>query len=496
MEKAKLTLDRDFTGAEIDKRLYGSFAEHLGRCIYGGLYDPTHPDADDEGFRTDVISAIRDLGATVIRYPGGNFVSAYRWEDGVGPRELRPRRPEIAWSTTETNQFGTDEFMSWCKKAGVEPMMAVNLGSRGAEDAKNLLEYCNAQPGTFYADMRAKNASKDPYGVKLWCLGNEMDGPWQVGHKDAHDYAMTANSASRAMKLLDPDIQTIACGSSNSGMNTFIDWEREVLDLCWDTVDYISLHTYFGNSGGDVPSFLARSLSMDSFIDTVGSLIDTVKAKKRSKKNVYLSFDEWNVWYHSNGAQFERWSVAPPILEDVYDFADTLVVGAMLNSLIRHADRVKIACLAQIVNVIAPIMTETGGRLARQTTYYPIMLTAKNVSGKVLEQRLDCPKYDCKDFTDVPYLDTVCAVDGDRLTVTVVNRSLEEPVPLEAVLRGFGKLGYVSGSTIAGHALDTVNTFDSEPVRPRPADEPEMTGNGFNALIPAASWNLFTFSID
>ena len=383
--------------------------------------------------------------------------------------------------------------MKWCRKTGVEPMMAVNLGLRGAAEARDLVEYCNARPGSFWADKRAANDSPEPHNIKLWCLGNEMDGPWQVGHKDAHDYALTANSASRAMKYVDPDIETVLCGSSSPGMSTFIDWEREVLEECWDTVDYLSMHQYFGCGNGDVESFLARSISMDGFIESVGAVIDSVKAKKRSKKNIYLSFDEWNVWYHSHGAPHERWSERPHLLEDEYDFADVLVVGTMLNSLLRHSDRVKVACLAQIVNVIAPILTEDGGRLCRQTTYFPFALTAKFARGTTLEQRLSCPVHDTKEFGETPDLDTVATIDGDRLTVIAVNRSMERDITLEGVFKGFGKLACVEAKTIAGHELGAKNTFDSETVVPADAPAPLIDGHCVTARLPALSWNIFVF---
>ena len=375
---ASLTLTRARTIGAVDPRLYGSFIEHLGRAVYGGIYEPGHPSADAYGFRQDVLNLIRELNVSMVRYPGGNFVSGYTWEDGIGPLEKRPRRLELAWKSVEPNLFGTDEFMHWCKLAGLAPMMAVNLGTRGIEAAGALVEYCNHPSGTAWSDLRIANGSKDPHNVKVWCLGNEMDGPWQIGHKTAEEYGRLACETAKVMKWTDPSIELVACGSSGRGMATFPAWESTVLEHTYEHVEYISLHTYYGNRTGDTPTFLARSLDMDRFIETVAATCDHVQAHKRSKKRLYLSFDEWNVWYHSNTADkaMEPWQVAPPLLEDVYNFEDALVVGCMLISLLKHADRVKMACLAQLVNVIAPIMTDNNGPAWCQTIYYPFQQAA------------------------------------------------------------------------------------------------------------------------
>ena len=351
MQKAKLILDRDYVIGAIDPRIYGSFVEHLGRCVYGGIYEPDHPEADKNGFRTDVLRLVKDLNISVVRYPGGNFVSGFNWEDSIGPKENRPARLDLAWFTTETNAFGLHEYIDWCKDAGIQPMYSVNLGTRGPDAARNLVEYANHPGGTYWSDLRRKNGASEPFGIKLWCLGNEMDGNWQIGHKTAQEYGRAANETAKLMKWVDPSIELVVCGSSASDMPTFVEWESSVLDACYDAVDYISLHRYYGNPTGDTPGFLARTMDMDAFIKTVASVCDSMKAKKRSKKTINLSFDEWNVWYHSGGQDQEilkksKWGKALPLLEDVYNFEDALLAGSMLLTLIRNADRVKIACLA------------------------------------------------------------------------------------------------------------------------------------------------------
>ena len=332
MKQANMILDKDYAIARIDPRIYGSFIEHLGRAVYGGIYEPDHPTADAEGFRRDVIDMVRKLGVPVVRYPGGNFVSGFNWEDSIGPRDQRPARLDLAWFTTETNEVGLHEFAHWARKAGSEVMYAVNLGSRGADAARNVVEYANHPSGSYWSDLRIQNGEKEPFGIKLWCLGNEMDGPWQMGHKTAAEYGRAACEAGKMMKWVDPSIELVACGSSSSEMPTFGSWEYEMLDECYDTIDYVSLHRYYGNPTNDTPGFLARSMDLDAFIKTVVSICDAVGGKKHSKKKLNLSFDEWNVWYHSNEQDKEvwkqgKWNRALPLLEDIYNFEERAAGG-------------------------------------------------------------------------------------------------------------------------------------------------------------------------
>ena len=300
MKKAKVIIDQDFQVSRIDRRIYGSFIEHLGRAVYEGIYQPDSPFADEQGFRKDTLELVRELNVPIVRYPGGNFVSGYKWEDGVGPREQRPKRIDLAWSVVETNQVGLNEFSDWAKKANTDVMMAINLGTRGVAEAMELLEYCNLDQGTYYSELRKAHGYEKPHNIKLWCLGNEMDGPWQIGHKTAEEYGRLANETAKVLKGIDPSIELVVCGSSGSGMPTFGDWEATVLDHCYDSVDYVSLHTYYGDRDHDSETFLANNLDMDRFITDVANICDFVKAKKHSDKTIHLSFDEWNVWYHSN----------------------------------------------------------------------------------------------------------------------------------------------------------------------------------------------------
>lgn len=493
--KAKITLAGELKIGEIDRRVFGSFIEHLGRAVYGGIYEPGHPMADENGLRMDVIKMINELDVPIVRYPGGNFVSGYNWEDGVGPLELRPPRLELAWGVTEPNKFGTNEFMQWCKKANTAPMMAVNLGTRGPDEARALVEYCNHKSNSKYSDMRIAHGFKDPWDVKLWCLGNEMDGPWQMCAKTAEEYGRTANEAAKMMKWVDGSIETVLCGSSSRYMHTFGDWEQKTLEIAYDNVDYVSLHQYYDNHRQDTASFLAKNLDLDDFIYSVICICDYVKAKKRTKKQINLSFDEWNVWYHSNGEHVERWSIAPNQLEDIYNFEDALVAACMLITLLRHADRVKIACLAQLVNVIAPIFTKTGGGAFRQTIFYPFQAMSKYARGNALKPIIDCPKYDCKDFTDVPYLESVASydVENEEVALFVVNRSMEEDVQLDVSLLGFEGYKAVAFESMDGYNVLQENTFDKEVVKMHSNPVPATDGKNTEINLKALSFNVIRF---
>jgi alpha-N-arabinofuranosidase len=335
-----------------------------------------------------VLALVRELGPTIMRYPGGNFVSGYNWEDGVGPVKDRPARLDLAWMSTEPNTFGTNEFVDWCRAADVEPMLAVNLGTRNGDAARNLVEYCNHPRGTALSDLRRKHGYGKPHGIKFWCLGNEMDGPWQMEMKTATEYGRIATEAAKMMKWIDPSIELAACGSSGRTMPTFGTWEDTVLEHTFEHVEFISLHTYLNNYADDTPAFLASPDLMDQFIEEVVAIADAVAARRHSSKRIMLSFDEWNVWYRTRRNRKERvkagWPVAPGILEEAYNMQDALTFGGACISLLNHADRVKVACLAQLVNVIAPIMTETGGTAWRQTIFHPFSDFSNLGRGNVL----------------------------------------------------------------------------------------------------------------
>jgi len=495
MGKARLVLDKDFTISSIDPRIYGSFIEHLGRAVYGGIYEPGHPQADGEGFRKDVMELVRKLNVPVVRYPGGNFVSGFNWEDSVGPKDQRPKRLDLAWMTTETNEVGLHEFCSWAKQANSSVMYAVNLGTRGVDAARNVVEYANHKGGSYWSDLRRKNGAEEPFNIKLWCLGNEMDGPWQIGHKTALEYGRIANEAAKVMKWVDPSIECVVSGSSSYTMPTFGSWEDTVLEESYDNVDYVSLHRYYGNPHNDTPDFLASSMDLDEFIRTVVAICDGVKGRKHSKKQINLSFDEWNVWYHSNQQDQELhktdpWGRAVPLLEDVYNFEDALLVGLMLITFLRNADRVKVACLAQLVNVIAPIMTRNGGGAWMQTIFHPMMQASTLGRGTSLRCALTTDVHDTTHYERVPDVDAAAVLNDDgSVTIFAVNRRLDEDVVLDCDVRSFGKFTRIEQSVLHHDDLKAVNT-EENPDNVSPVQLPDRPADGSEIVLRAASWNV------
>ena len=483
----------------LDANVFGSFLEHLGRAIYEGIYDPGSSLSDSNGFRKDVLADIRELGVPIIRYPGGNFVSGYNWLDGIGPKQDRPKVLDKAWNSLNTNQFGTDEFMAWCKAAGTQPLMGLNLGTGTPEEAAALVEYCNLDKGTRWSDQRRKHGVADPYKVKHWCLGNEMDGPWQIGHITALEYGYKAADAARQMRAVDPSLTLIACGSSGPFMPTYLDWDREVLEQCYEYVDALSLHRYVGDTemetGSSSAKYMALNLTMDRQIEETLAVCDYVRGHKRSKKQLWLSFDEWNVWYRerSGDAVNGHGKEAPHLLEEIYNLEDALVVGGLVNTLLRHADRVKIACLAQLVNVIAPIMTNTKG-MFRQTIYYPYSWGLHYAKGAVLQvQQEGSSTYDVSGIGQVPHLDIVGTADSasGAVALFILNRDLEKSRQFEINWEGNIPGAVQQALVLTGDDLKAVNGFDApERVKPKAADKPSTSGGKTRIEVPAKSYSV------
>jgi alpha-N-arabinofuranosidase len=495
---ANMTIDRDFKISPVDPRIYGSFLEHLGRAVYDGIYCPGSADADEDGFRKEVLRLVQELGVPIVRYPGGNFVSSFDWEDSVGPVDERPKRLELAWRSLEENKIGLNEFSTWAKKANTDVMMAVNLGTRGIADACHLLEYCNHPGGTKYSDLRIRHGYKQPHNIKTWCLGNEMDGPWQIGHKTMDEYGRLAAETAKAMRQIDPSIQLVSCGSSNLDMPTFPQWEATTLEHTYDYVDYVSMHQYYGNSSGDTQDFLASADDMDRFIRTVISTCDFVQAKKRGSKKLNISFDEWNVWFHTQNQDNDEmanrpWQVAPRLLEDHYTFEDALLVGGMLITLLRHADRVKMACLAQLVNVIAPIMTEpNGGPVWKQTIYYPFLLASKYGRGSALLPLVNSPKVKTSRHGEIDAVTAVAVFNEEKreLTVFAANRDLEKDVPLSIHLRGFEDYRIAEMLALENSDLKAANGPDGQRVAPVRRNDAVLADGTLDAVLHKASWNV------
>ncbi|WP_244893167.1 arabinosylfuranosidase ArfA [Agreia bicolorata] len=490
--------------APVSSRLFGSFVEHMGRAVYTGIYEPGHPTANEQGFRSDVLELVRELGATVIRYPGGNFVSGFRWEDSVGPVSERPTRLEVAWHSVESNEVGLHEFAEWAETAGVEVMNAVNLGTRGIEEAASLLEYSNHPGGTALAEQRRGNGRDEPFGITLWCLGNEMDGPWQIGHKTADEYGRLAAETGRVMKWIDPTIELVAAGSSNADMPTFGTWEKTVLEHGIDVFDHISLHAYY-EENGDVDSFLASGVGLDRYIRTVADIIRETLDAHGSERTIGISVDEWNVWNQTRFNEVDKpplfagdWNEHPRIIEDEYTVTDAVVVGSLLMSLLRNSDVVSMANLAQLVNVIAPIRSEPGGPAWRQTTFHPFALTARFATGDVVSTRVYSDLQHTAGYGDVSLLDAVSLNDGDELTMLLVNRSTTEPLAVAIDVEG-APIASVLYERTLGVPADGDRRSSNTQARPDavlPLDLGIVTvdDGGAQVVLPALSWSIVRFA--
>jgi alpha-N-arabinofuranosidase len=495
---ARVYVDTRRTIAPLDRNLFGSFLEHLGRAIYEGIYDPGSKLSDANGFRKDVLNEIRRLGVPIIRYPGGNFVSGYNWLDGVGLKQNRQRTLDKAWDTIESNQFGTNEFLAWCKAVGTKPLMGMNLGTGTPEEAAALVEYCNVEKGTRWSELRCQHGIPDPYKVQHWCLGNEMDGPWQIGHMSATEYGLKAADAARQMRDVDSSLKLIACGSSGPLMPTYLEWDREVLEQCYQYVDGLSLHRYFGNdereTGNDTSKYLALNLSMERQIAETVAVCDLVRGHKRSPKKLWLSFDEWNVWYRARtgDAVDGHRQEAPHLLEEVYNLEDALLVGGLINSLLRNADRVKLACLAQLVNVIAPIMTDGNG-LFRQTIYYPYSWALQFAKGAVLNLLVESSTYEVSGLDPVAHLDVAGSLDRNdgKLSLFILNRDLSKAHEVEVVWEDAAPARAISASLLTGDDLKASNSFAApQRVAPQSFRTPTTSGGKSKFEVPARSYTV------
>ncbi len=495
MESAKATLDANDCVTEIDERLYGNFVEHLGRCVYGGIYEPGHATADAAGWRHDVLEMTQQLAPPIVRYPGGNFVSAYRWEDGVGAKSQRPQRIDLAWQTMESNQVGTNDFMDWCKLVGTTPMMAVNLGTRGIIEACQLLEYCNHPSGTSWSDLRISHGYPEPHAIKTWCLGNEMDGPWQTGHKTAGEYGRIATETARAMRQYDASLELVACGSCGPYIETYPEWDRVVLDLAYEQVDYLSVHLYVHDIDRTPEAYLGVSQLMERQLRTTLGLFDFMKSRHRSKKTMMICFDEWNVWNwnYLRPEGLQPWQTAPPLVEQIYRMIDTVVFGSLLITLLKHADRVRIACVAQLVNVIGPIMTETGGRAWKQGTYHVLDHGSRFGRGEVIHFRLNSPTYECSEFGTMPYIDAVATRDltSGEIAIFSINRHLHQALDLSVRMLHDGITECIEHISLFTNDPEVRNSPDQpEEIHPRTVQGAQITGDQLFATLPALSWNV------
>ena len=462
MPKTRVVLDPHYTIAPVDPRIFGGFLEHLGRCVYEGVYHPGAPGAEESGFRQDVLGGLRGMNLTAVRYPGGNFASGYHWMDGIGPQDRRPTVRELAWQSIEPNRFGTDEFIQLARLMNWAPMLTVNLGTGTPEEARNWVEYCNSPAGTRYADLRGKNGLKDPCRVGLWCLGNELDGSWQLGRVPAEQYALLARQAAQMMKDTDPHIETVACGSSTMSGRSYMEWDRMVLEYIGPYADYISLHRYADNPKNNTANFLAITHTIDLRIEHMDAVCRLVQAKTRSKKRHYLCFDEWNVWYRTTGPENAngRGKFAPHLLEEHYNLEDALVVAGFLNSFIRHADTVKIANIAQIVNVIAPILTRDE-QILLQSIYYPFAMVSARRDGVAIQPVVIGPGYESLDYGWVNEIDASAILGDGVLHAFLTNRNMSESAEVEIDPAGAKIQSVLSAEVVYGSSSKDSNTFEN-----------------------------------
>ncbi|MCI8459537.1 MAG: alpha-N-arabinofuranosidase [Clostridia bacterium] len=495
----KITVDKEFVIGDVERDVWGSFIEHMGRAVYGGVYEPSHPTADAHGFRGDVTDIVKNLGVPIIRYPGGNFLSGYNWKDGIG--KDRPKRLDLAWGQLEPNEVGLHEFCEWAQRAGSRVMMSANLGTGTPQEAAQLVEYCNFSKGSYWSDLRRKNGREKPFAIDTWCLGNEMDGDWQIGHLTAEEYGRKAHETAKLVKWVDKNVRLVVCGSSSPGMATYPDWDATVLRHTYEDVDYISLHRYYSyEEKGNEFDLMSAHADFDAFIKTVSATADFVKASLRSKKTMKLSIDEWNVWhtrpvfhckqvYNDNDA--DRWTVGPRRAENVYDVTDAIALGGLVCAIINNADRVKMGCLAQLVNVIAPIMTQNGGGVYKQTTYYPYAMAVAHAKGTALRAAVCSDPAECI-YGDTQKIYAACTHDNGEYALFVVNKSDKEE---DCALRfASSSVAMVSRTELTG-GLHDYNDFEHpNRVVPQNRAVEKEKGQSYSLRLPAHSFTLLRFA--
>lgn len=493
--KASIHYDKDFIISNVDNKCFGSFVEPLGRCIYHGIYEPEHELADESGFRKDVLERTKALNLTLNRFPGGNYVSTYRWEDSIGPRERRPKRLDPAWFAIETNQFGINEFADWSQKNGSEIMMTLNLATRGVLEAMECVEYCNFEGGTYWSDLRIKHGYEKPHKIKYWCLSNEIDGRWQIGQKPAKEYGMLARETSKAIKLIDSDIKTVLSGSSSPTQASFPAFDAKALEIAYDYVDYISVHNYISNTEQDMKNYLAKPLVTERFLKQAGATLDYVQAKVRSDKKIYLSFDEFNTWHGVFGKEryeVERWQHAPYLLEDDYNMGDAIALGGMLLAILRNSDKVKIACISELVNCISHIRTENNGVCWVLPPYYVYKMFSEYGRGTALAPAvLWTPVYDSRDFTDVAAVDSAAVMLEDRLSIFAINRLLDREIEIKVKISGFEEYEVQKHIILeADNAFETNTKENPGHVYPKVIRDTVGGQGEITAKLPKLSWNV------
>ncbi len=531
MKKAALSLHPDYRIGEISPRLFGAFLEPIGSMVNGSMYNPKHPTADAQGMRRDFYESLRDAHLPCVRLPGGNFVSGWQWKDSIGPKSDRKVRLDPAWFQYIPNDVGHDEYLQWAEKAGAEPIYTVNLATGTLQDAADCVEYTNFESGSYWADLRRKNGHEKPYGVKTWCLGNEMDGPWQISswEKDPRGYGILAHETSKAMKWIDPDIETVACVSSSPSLYHYPEWDRQVLEECYATVDYISLHHYHSTPPDRPDALLAGYKVYEDYINTELALCDYIRTKLQLKKRMFLSFDEYGSFFRPIGTVHHGMRGREPdeafygfdpkrayVRHDPDDWSTRRMPsasGEMLRALgtvstmlvlLRHADRVKIGCATGGLNDLCRTDREN---IWKGAAYYPFTQMIRYARGVSLECALECEKRDVPGyviddlnqydgFENVELIQAAAALDEETGTLTVfaINADTDEAQELTLDARAFEGWRFTEHIEMYANSFDDENSFEHpDTILPHVNTETAQDGGYVRALLKKASWNVFRF---
>jgi alpha-N-arabinofuranosidase len=499
-KKAMAVVNKKFVIGEVSSLMFGQYFEPLGRCTHEGMYEPDHPSANAKGWRQDVLELVKAMNISCFRYPGGNLTATYRWEDGVGPREKRPVRMELAWVSIEDNSIGINEYIDYVKDLGAETLLTFNMGTRGVEAAIDLVEYCNYPGGTSLSDLRRSHGYEKPHNIKYWCVGNETDGEWQISQSRPADYAWLCKQTGKAVKRMDPNYQVIAAGSSHRYMETVVDWDYKLLDEAWDYIDGLSVHAYTDRREKDTTKhYLAHTMSLDQYLSGIEGTCKAIKLKKHSNKDIWLALDEWNVQsfeiVHLQADRPKRgvkpWMVHPPIIEQVYTMEDALALGLQFIVYFKHCQSIKIACMSLLVNCLAPIMTEKGGPAWVQPVYYPFVHCSKYGRGRALETLLECETYKDDDYGDVPYVEGIAIENSEtELTLFAVNKH-EEECAISCTLQDFEGYTVIKHIVLDHKDLFAVNTSaNQDNVKPHLQEGSAVSGGVLSSILNKYSWNV------
>ncbi|MBN2172855.1 MAG: alpha-N-arabinofuranosidase [Bacteroidales bacterium] len=479
-QPATIKIDLDRIIDKVDPNIYSAFVEPIRATVYGSIYDPESPFADENGFRKDFINLMKELNIKSVRWPGGNFVSGYNWYDGIGPKNQRPAKRDLAWNQIETNQMGTDEYVKFCNLIGADNFLCINGGTGTLDDARNWIEYCNGEKGTYYADLRVKNGNEEPFKIKYVGLGNEIDGPWQMGQKSKEDYCKFALEAGKLIRLIDRDIKLVASGASlyRPG-NEWIEWNDYVLDQMVGNIDYISVHRYAtealpgGRQNRNFSDLMCLGLDIDEKIETTQALIKKAMVKSGSKRPVYISFDEYSGGFGG--------------------LSSSLLLAQHLNSFLRHADIVKMANLTMITSLVG---NSPDGDF-KNSVFHTFYLYSNNAQGTSLDVHTKCDSYDNEVFKNILYLDVTAVLNeaAKKVVVNIVNRHETEAIESIIVLQSGEYSGKAIINQINAETINARNTKDDQPIKIQ-SEQVNFKGNTIKQTFPAHSFTQIEISLN